>query len=185
MNHNSFFENLAGKTSSPTTSATAAISNRIGTLFNEVSCTISSNSRIGSASSVEKNVADKILTSSDNESEIITIESETSASLGTYISNEQFKELLSRMIDVKEHLIRLEVKVDHYGRTSVPCGGDSPGGIGTVDMTKLRSCGVPISTKAELETLEKKLMDKNYKNELVSFVGTYLIRFEYYRMHDF
>lgn len=142
-NHNSFFENLANETSPNS---------------------INSENESDSNSKKEEVVYIPL----ENGELEINDEDLTSVSSNTF-SDRQFNAIISRLMEFKEHLIRLEVKIDHYSRTS--SSDESPVEIGTVDMTKSRNCGIPISSKTELNALEEKLKNEQFKNEIVSIIS--------------
>lgn len=103
------------------------------------------------------------MTPIDTKSEFIIIENESS-----FIPNDFMKEIKAQMADFKEHLIRLEVKIDHYGKSAPQCDDSLDPAISTVDLTKLQKYGVPINSKSELDSLEKNLRDEHFRHELVS-----------------
>lgn len=159
-NHNSFFENLANETSPNSINSQASRKQSESSDADADSLVNESDSN-----SKKEEVAYIPLVNGELE---INDEELTSVSSTTF-SDLQFNAIISRLMEFKEHLIRLEVKIDHYSRTS--CSDESPVEIGTVDMTKSRNCGIPISSKAELNALEEKLKDDQFKNEIVSIIS--------------
>lgn len=82
------------------------------------------------------------------------------------ITNIQYVTLLSHMELMKKQLTRMEAKLDHYQNgTATECGE----AVGTIDMVKLQSFGVPIKSKEQLNDLEEKLKHETFRNGLVSF----------------
>lgn len=79
------------------------------------------------------------------------------------------------MDDIKSQMLRLEIMFENNlvnGNTKDPCKNNA---VQMADLTKLQSFGVPINCKSELDTLEMRLKDKNFLNEMVRLFLCFMI----------
>lgn len=92
------------------------------------------------------------------------------------ITQDQYTTLICKMDDLKKHMIRLEVKFDQQkgSQTSAIINERTGGNVGTVDMAKLYTFGVPVKSLDELNKLEEKLKIETFRNELVSLKFCFL-----------
>lgn len=80
--------------------------------------------------------------------------------------NSKFEKLvIAHLVSIKEHLVRLEAKIDHQR----PMGTSSQS-RGIIDVTKLAKFDIPVDSEEKLRVLDKNLKDENYRNDLVSTI---------------
>lgn len=112
-------------------------------------------------------------TTSDSPAPVVIDEMPSENDTTQIIPNDFFKIIKMRMDDFKEHLIRIEAKLNHLSKSEPP---QCDTAVGTIDMVKLQKFGIPTNSKTELDALEKNLRDENYRQELVSILfGTFSV----------
>lgn len=77
------------------------------------------------------------------------------------------KLLLKKTDAIEDHLIKIDVKIDHFDST--PSNTRQVAKLRSVNLDELRQFGLPADTEDRLQNLEKKLKDDSeFKNKLVS-----------------
>lgn len=93
------------------------------------------------------------------------------------ITHIQYATLLSHIESVKKQLTRLEVKMDRQNAAVI-----HDREIETIDMAKLQSFGLPIMSQVQLNVMEDKLKDEEFRNKIVSFTfyfNLYILHFRH------
>lgn len=90
---------------------------------------------------------------------------------------ELLKLLLKKVDAIEDHVIKIDVKINHL--ESAPSNARKAIKLGGVTMDQLKEFGLPVETESDLENLEKKLKnDFEFKTKIVSsftpLVNSYL-----------